>query len=1394
MGLIGREIQQTRVYDDPSVKIPNLNYKHIFPITVFDAVRLSMDDEESITLTQVLEEIHTELRNRQPIFPGRPANFLMTFAGSPGEVGGIQMSREIPWDPAQQSHDRIPTEKAVGTLMYTLGLLDETGKPIDPNSRKVRWSDVIGRPLLYDGLGSNVDGFMSQKATTDAINAISGRIDTIGDLSEGKFNTLVDQLRKHIENYENPHGVTADTIGAASAELLRLHIEDRNNPHGITPELLGLGNVEDTRDIDKPISKATQEAIDALNAQLSILRSAVGDLDYVSDAQYDRLTGQFLIIFRSGKQISLYIPINGLVDEIAYDNTTKDLVFSELSGLEKRISLIDLCNNIVGSDEGAIRVIVEKVDDFHQTVKAVIKDKSITENMFADGAVGVATIEDNSITGVKLKDLAVDTQKLSDRAVTREKLAQPSVFHEHLGDRIVDGKNLFSSSTPNRILGVLNENTDPTWTQVISEMIHEDVIDTKHLRIGSITTEKLAEQSVTEEKLGSSAVTEPKIARDAVTTEKLADRSVTSEKIVKDVFLYGTPSLETRPLREEDNNQIPDTHWIRQALRDYVGTTENIGDRTVTGEKLFTSSIPYRILAVTRAGSDPVWTQVTHDMVASSAIGTDNLRVDAVTNTKIANNAVETRHISEKAILSRHIADGAVDDRTLYRASGAGWVLGTVDASGRPGYTKITSEMYGNASITGNAIRDLTINPSKLEPAADTNMVLISGRFGTSPGWSKIRKEMMSSRSVDGTIFMTSTKGNVILSVGYAGSDPEWSKVSGVMLEDHLIQEKHLNDDLIGSNHIKDKAIERRHLADDILPDKDLPTSTIPDRSITGKQMQTSEIPYQVFAVLEPFTDPIWTSIIGEMFADESITKEKLFRSRYPYQVLGATQPDAPPEYLKITHQFIVDGSITGVKLEPNTTFTGTPTITAHPAENADNYQIASTKWVRKTVGDLFKVVLPRLFAAAKDPNIFAVSIDDLIPNGIYDSIPPADGFEFDDGTGIKILPVIQTDMLADRAVTGKKLFTSPIPNKILAVLEPNGDPRYSYLKTEMIEEGAVTGEKIERHVVLPGHPSLELNPAQDASSENGNGKLIATCQWVINKIEDELERLGIGGKKRTNVSISDRVIENIVSSSYNETREEGEKELELNELTEDDYRIIREEGDDSCCCGCDGSGTPGEGNTNNGSTGSGGGISIEEIEPYTFPLSKLESTKVPNSILAVLEGSRTPVWTKIRRDMLEERLIDGSRLFSSSTANRILGVTTRNGDPVWTKVTQAMLETDIIGTQHLMDNSVTGDKLEIGIIERKHIADKAIVDEALLKDDVVSNSKIKDGAVDGKKIPNETITSDHLKKDLELKGNPTVKPNINYEKRSVRNIILSPSRPTTTKDFQNGDIWFQYI
>lgn len=65
--------------------------------------------------------------------------------------------------------------------------------------------------------------------------------------------------------------VGADAAGAASGVQTNLtsHTNNKSNPHGVTAAQVGLGNVDNTSDLSKPISTATQNALNGKQATVT---------------------------------------------------------------------------------------------------------------------------------------------------------------------------------------------------------------------------------------------------------------------------------------------------------------------------------------------------------------------------------------------------------------------------------------------------------------------------------------------------------------------------------------------------------------------------------------------------------------------------------------------------------------------------------------------------------------------------------------------------------------------------------------------------------------------------------------------------------------------------------------------------------------------------------------------------------------------------------------------------------------------------------------------------------------------------------------------------------------------------------------------------------------------
>lgn len=1361
MGLIGNEIVQSRIWVDPNpTPPPNLNYKYTFPITVFDAVRKDMYDEHSTTLTQMLDLIFKELKSKQPIFAAKPANYLMTFAGTPGAVGAVKISQDIPWDPEKQKSDQIPSEKAVGELLMKLGLVNPDGSVDGGEGKKVRWADVIGRPNSYNSLGMNEDGFIIQKAVTEAINAIHNQIDQNEEDCNTKFITVNKRIDDH-NAADNPHGITLDKLGGVSQEALKFHL-DAVNPHGINAATIGLDKVNNTSDMDKPISIATQEALDAINKLLDNMTDDIGGLKFVVDIEYVQSTGTLTWIYNDGSKMSLTIPIDGLVDEIRYDKDTKELVIIELGGHENRVDIRDLFIRYIGSiaDNITVEIIGDQITG-EQTIKATINPKSITEESMADDSVITRLIKDQSVTCDKIEDLTITTVKYADDSITTEKIAELAITNTRLADRSVNGRVLFTSPTAQRILAVRDADSDPVWTQVVSEMLANNAVETRNIINGAVTSDKIADKAVITSKIEDLSVTNEKLGLNAVTNDKIATGTIAGNKLVDNPVFSGVPKITKRPAVGSNSNEIPDTRWVRDFTSSIVVDSSNLGDRIVDGRVLFSSNTKNRALVVLKANQDPVWGLINNGMMDTDAIGNVNIKNLAVTSDKINDNSIESRHMTTGAIHTDHIIDDAVTSDKLFTSNMANRVLAALTDNGHPVYAQVNRSMIEYNAISAMQIEDRSITLAKLATSDVSQRILGVGLSGTNPEWMQVTTNMIAPRAVNGRALFSSPSENMVLAVSTPGVDPAWLKVNGQMLQERIIEREHINYGAVYMEHLQEKIIESRHIMDWTIQ-----SNNIAPRAITGIELFTSPVPNRVLAVTTmPYSNPDWLQITSPMIEDLAVTKEKIFQSDHPYRVLGATQAGVPPEYTMITHQFIVDGTIIPNKLVHNFVLFGTPELTVHPKDDSDNFQIPSTRWVRNTIASIMK---------------------DFNPEILFDTI--------------------DSTMIKNHSIDGTKLMTHPYGPRVLGITAPNEDVEFILIEEDLIVNGAVTTNKLQRSIHLLGSPVLEIRPAPHASDAAGGGQLIPDCQWVLDRInEASFGGGGGGGSTGPSISIGPIDTDTIVGIIDGNVVPVSSGPTTVKDAITGQMVTISGVDNDTIDGILDGTIEPrpsgtvtigGSGGSGGGSTGGGellpNSILTEYLMNRSVTAEKLFTTEYDNRVLAVVEANSDPQYIKITKSMLENsRLIDANRFFTSSEDNMILGVKSSGSDAQWVKVTNSMLEKDIIKTEQLVDRCVTTDKLANYSITTDKLSLTAIIGSSHILDGSITTEKILDRAVENSKIADHTITGDKIAYNTVIPAYTTVAPNTDYERASIRNTVLSPDAPSGG---ENGLLWFRYI
>jgi len=114
---------------------------------------------------------------------------------------------------------------------------------------------------------------------------------------------------------------TANEVTAADA---RAHIDATDNPHSVTATQVGLGNVDNTADLDKPISTDTQTALDA-KADNTIEITGTDGIEGGGDLTANRALKLTAAALASLNLADTALQPNDPATDIAYDNTASGL-------------------------------------------------------------------------------------------------------------------------------------------------------------------------------------------------------------------------------------------------------------------------------------------------------------------------------------------------------------------------------------------------------------------------------------------------------------------------------------------------------------------------------------------------------------------------------------------------------------------------------------------------------------------------------------------------------------------------------------------------------------------------------------------------------------------------------------------------------------------------------------------------------------------------------------------------------------------------------------------------------------------------------------------------------------------------------------------------------------
>ena len=171
---------------------------------------------------------------------------------------------------------------------------------------------------------------------------------------EGNYSIQLSDLAWYVVNKENLTDVVyVDTVVSGVNNALQAHIADKANPHQVTKAQVGLDQVDNTADLDKPVSNATRSAIitatadmatktyvnnrDALKADKAKTLSGYGITDAYTKTETDTKIANKTVN-------SLSVDSNDVLSLKLVDNTTKSVDLTSVfdNGVAKGIDDVNV--------------------------------------------------------------------------------------------------------------------------------------------------------------------------------------------------------------------------------------------------------------------------------------------------------------------------------------------------------------------------------------------------------------------------------------------------------------------------------------------------------------------------------------------------------------------------------------------------------------------------------------------------------------------------------------------------------------------------------------------------------------------------------------------------------------------------------------------------------------------------------------------------------------------------------------------------------------------------------------------------------------------------------------------------------------------------------------------
>ena len=336
---------------------------------------------------------------------------------------------------AVDNYEGLPTEEVSVGDVYSLR--DTNGEYVATKASPEPTWEYLGVEVDLSQYSTTVENDGKYQPKGDYVtnstftSSLNNKVDKDGDkvLSTNDFTT---ELKSKLEGIE------------AGAQVNKVtSVAGRTGQVTLTKTDVGLDQVDNTSDLNKPISTATQEALASKADTTAIptkLSQLTNDSNYLSDApsdgkQYGRMDGAWSVIEAGGTQyldLSMFSSASGTLSEEDYQKVVKAYEDGVITGFKEEIYTSILIMNIDGSYQIAAQVPNAGAKIIYLTIIiiSINSDKTYTEEVypliFDQSGQGTKALTDNG----QYAEFAKPTKMEDGGSGTITKELQPNILYK----------------------------------------------------------------------------------------------------------------------------------------------------------------------------------------------------------------------------------------------------------------------------------------------------------------------------------------------------------------------------------------------------------------------------------------------------------------------------------------------------------------------------------------------------------------------------------------------------------------------------------------------------------------------------------------------------------------------------------------------------------------------------------------------------------------------------------------------------------------------------------------------------------------------------------------------------------------------------------------------------